>query len=679
MNQKAKPAPEANAPSPKEKRDASSWPWWTGVLVIAAAGALAYSNSFEGPFIFDDREIATNTSIRQLWPPWDAMFSPSNVSRPIVGLSLALNYATSGLDVWSYHALNLLIHILAALALFGVVRRGLLTGPLGKEYGRSSFALALIVAVVWMVHPLQTQSVTYIIQRGESLMGLFYLVTLYAAIRSFNSPRKQLWYAAATIACAAGMLSKQVMITAPLVVLLYDRHFLSGSFKQALRRRWPLYAGLAACWGALAAVMLAMPASDTAGFGVKTVTPLSYFVSQPGVILHYLRLAFWPDELVLDYGWPEAKTAGEIVPPAIILVLMAGATVWALARRKPYGFLGAWFFLILSLTSSFIPLSDLAFEHRMYLPLASVVSLAVLGVYSIGRRAIGRLSPDYQQQKQMGRMAAIILMTIAVGSLTFLTLRRNVDYQSEVGMWSDVVSKRPQNARGHNNLGMLLAERDMIEEAAWHFSEACSHNPLFADAHNNMGLALTTLGKLEEGKAYLEEALRLRPEYADAHYNLGRNLAAQGRLDEAVYHFSRTLQIDGSYGEAHYHMGLAQERQGKMSEAVKNFNLALKLRPNWVEALGHVATVLATERDPHLRNPAEAVRLAERAVYLTSGQDTASLATLASAYAEAGRFSDAIKAAQIAAEIASTSGDAKLATSLEARLERYRAASTRQE
>ena len=145
MNQKAKPAPEANAPSPKEKRDASSWPWWAGLLVIAAAGALAYSNSFEGPFIFDDREIATNTSIRRLWPPWEAIFSPSNVSRPIVGLSLAINYAVSGLDVWSYHALNLLIHILAALALFGVVRRTLLTGPL--EPTNDAYAVAKIAGI----------------------------------------------------------------------------------------------------------------------------------------------------------------------------------------------------------------------------------------------------------------------------------------------------------------------------------------------------------------------------------------------------------------------------------------------------------------------------------------------------------------------------------------------------
>jgi tetratricopeptide (TPR) repeat protein len=599
------------------------------------------------------------------------------MSRPLIGLSLAVNYSISGLDVWSYHALNLVIHILAALALFGIVRRTLASGALREEYEQSSYALALVVALVWTVHPLQTQSVTYIIQRCESLMGLFYLTTLYCAIRSFDSGRRRAWYAAAIFACAAGMLSKQVMMTAPLIVLLHDSLFLSGSFKESLRRRWPLYAGLAACWGVLAATTVASPVNETAGFAVKEITPLGYFLSELSVIVHYLRQSLWPDALCLDYSWPMANSASQVIPYATILLALGGATLLALARRKPAGFLGAWFFLILSLTSSFMPFSDLVFEHRMYLPLAAVVALVVLGGYWLGARALSRMRAP--QQSQLGRSLAIVLITALLASLTFLTLRRNVDYQSAIAMWSDVVRKQPANARGHNNLGMLLTERGRLEEATRHFSEACRHNPLFADAHNNLGLALTTLGNLEEGKAHLVESLRLRPNYADAHYNLGRNLAAQGQLDESVYHFSRALEIEAGFGEAYFHMGLSQERQGKISEAVKNFKLAAGLRPNWPEALGHLARVLATVQDPKLRDASEAVRLAERAVYLTSGQQPDLLEALATAYGEAGRFSDAVKAAQIALEMATSGGDMKMAASLGARLERYRAAGIRQD
>ncbi|HWP44596.1 MAG TPA: tetratricopeptide repeat protein, partial [Blastocatellia bacterium] len=304
----------------------------------------------------------------------------------------------------------------------------------------------------------------------------------------------------------------------------------------------------------------------------------------------------------------------------------------------------------------------------------AVVAFAVLGAYTLGGKALGRLPVPEARRKELARSLAIILVAAAVASLGFLTIRRNVDYQSEIVMWTDVVKKQPANARGHNNLGMLLAERGRLEEAAAHFAEACRRNPAFADAHNNMGLALTMLGNAQEGKAYLVKALMLRPDYADAHCNLGRNLIAQGEFDEAVYHLSRALQIDGSYGEAYFYMGLAQEKQGKIAEAIKNFNQALRLRPNWVEALGHVALVLATQQDSRYRNPDEAVRHAERAVYLTSGQDIASLETLAAAYAEAGRHSRAVEAAQIAMEMAAASGDTARSSSIGARLERYRSA-----
>src|SRR5205085_8010443 len=179
---------------------------------IVFIGALVYSNSFAGRFIFDDRVILEDASIRQLWPPWTAMLSPNNIARPVVGLTFAINYAISGLEVWSYHLLNLLIHLLAALALFGVVRRALVSERLGARFGASSTWLAASVAVVWAVHPLQTQSVTYIVQRGESLMGLMYLATLYAVIRAAESARRR-WVVAAVVSCAIGMATKPVMVT----------------------------------------------------------------------------------------------------------------------------------------------------------------------------------------------------------------------------------------------------------------------------------------------------------------------------------------------------------------------------------------------------------------------------------------------------------------------------------
>ncbi len=217
-----------------------------GPLVVIVVGLIAYSNSFNGVFILDDLlHIVGNTRIQHLWPPWDVM---AHRSRPVVELSLAINYALGGLNPWGYHAFNLAVHLLAGLALLGIVRRMLQSDRFQGRYTRTAPWLAAAVATIWVVHPLQTESVTYIIQRAESLMGLFFLVTLYCTIRGAHSSRPRAWYTAAVCACLLGMGSKEVMVSAPILVLLYDRLFLAASFKDIVRKRWPLYVSLAATW-----------------------------------------------------------------------------------------------------------------------------------------------------------------------------------------------------------------------------------------------------------------------------------------------------------------------------------------------------------------------------------------------------------------------------------------------
>src|SRR6266403_1569474 len=199
-------------------------------LLIVAAVLLAYGNSFSGPFIYDDlTSIPENLHIRHLWPLWDTLQAPHTTAegRPLVCLTLALNYALGGLEVWGYHAVNLATHVFAAIVLFGIVRRTLDGPRLGGRFGPYASGLAAAVALCWAVHPLQTESVTYIIQRTESMMGLFLLLSLYCVIRGHDSPRRSEWYATAVVCCALGMGSKETMGIAPIIVLLYDRIFLA--------------------------------------------------------------------------------------------------------------------------------------------------------------------------------------------------------------------------------------------------------------------------------------------------------------------------------------------------------------------------------------------------------------------------------------------------------------------
>lgn len=227
-------------------------------LLLVIAGILAYHNSLFTPFVFDDSvSITLNRTIRHLWPVWEALLPPHRTGlpvegRPVVNFTLAVNYALGGVTPWGYHALNLAIHILAGLTLFGIARRTLLRPAMSGRFGAEATSLALAIALLWTVHPLQTEAVTYVVQRAESLMGLFYLLTMYCFIRGVESRWPGRWYALSVAACLLGMGSREVMVSAPLMVLFYDRTFVAGSFPEAWKRRWWLYRGWPArgsCWG----------------------------------------------------------------------------------------------------------------------------------------------------------------------------------------------------------------------------------------------------------------------------------------------------------------------------------------------------------------------------------------------------------------------------------------------
>jgi len=450
----------------------SRWSTIIAVGLLVTSGMLIYANSFSAPFVFDGRDqIELNPALHALWPIWAPM---QDTMRPVGWWSFAVNYATCGANVWGYHATNLTIHLAAALTLFGIVRRTLSRKPLAAHFGPAACDLALAVALLWLVHPLQTQSVTYIYQRFESLMGLFFLLTLYSVIRAQDSARPAVWYVASVVCCLLAVMTKEVAAVAPLLVLWYDRAFVAPSWREIYRRRWGLYSSMGGTWVALAMIVHSQ-ADKLPNAGllvVKGVTPLQYAASQPGVIAHYLRLSLWPTELCLDYAWPVADTVAKIVPPLVLVAAMLALTAWSIFRWPAWSFLGAWFFLILAPTSSIVPIVDLAFEHRMYLPLAAVITGGVIGCYLIspwllaGRWPIATRRPYVLTLISYGLMGAIAMV------LGHLTLKRNLDYRNATTIWGDCVRKSPNNARAHNNLGIALADHGQVEEAFSHFRKA---------------------------------------------------------------------------------------------------------------------------------------------------------------------------------------------------------------
>ncbi len=588
-------------------------------VLVVCAGLYAYHNSLRVPFTFDDlTAIQNNPTIRRLWSalsppggdsPWSRGYAVTG--RPVVNFSLAVNYALGGLNVWGYHVVNVALHILNALVLYGVVRRTLVRPSLRDRYGDEACWLALAVALIWVVHPLGTESVTYITQRTELLMALFFLLTLYCVIQGVESSHPVSWYAAAVVSAGLGIGSKEVTVVAPLVVLAYDRLFLSKSFQETFRQRGGLYAGLAGTWVIFAALGLRRVAPDITYLGSRQVTPWDYAKTQSGVIVHYLRLSFWPDPLVADYAdWPLAGSLTTVLPWALVVMTLLGATAWAFHRRLQLAFLGVWFFLILAPSSSFYPLvTEVVAERRMYLPLAGVVALVVLG----GHMALAETWRRLRWQPGRQRVVEVVALLAMVATLAPLTVRRNEDYRSEVSFWSDVVAKRPNNARAHYNLGNALERQRKPDEAIAHYAEAIRIEPNYLIAHNNLGIALASQGRLDEAIAHYAEALRLNPKFATAHNNLGIALARQGRLDEAIAHYAEALRINPNYAQAHHNLATDLATQGKLKEAIAHYAEALRIAPG---ADAHYSLGITLARDGRTQ---EAIRHLEAALKLKPG------------------------------------------------------------
>jgi hypothetical protein len=530
-------------------------------LMVLLIG-LAYANSFNGAFVLDGRqEILKNPNVRSMqgWsgPAW-------LMSRSLTDFTFAMNFATCGENPADYHATNLLIHIASALLLYGLVRRTLVLPGLAGRFSGNAPWIAFFIAAAWSVHPLTTSSVTYIWQRSESLMGMLMLSTLYLAVRAHSSSMPLLWYVSAVLSCTLGMAAKEVMITAPIVVVAYDRLLLSKSFKEMLSRKWHFLLGLCMTWAFLGFLM-SRKLSESAGFGsvYTSGASFSYLLTQCKVLLHYLRLSFWPVPLCLDYGWPLTESGGDAWL-AVMGVVTLGLGVLVCLRFAPAAaFLGFTFFAVLSPTSSFAPRPDNAFEHRMYIPLAAVVALLVCCAYSLMRHSM-----PARKRLPWNRITAVGLTVILI-MLAGATWSRNRDYVSEEVMWRDIVEKRPENLRARNNLAAVLCERGETDEALDHFRHV-----LMTTAHLNPE-------QFKEQNQVPYDMRSSSPQNCrvSALANLGFLAFQQGDTDKAIACYAEALRLF-PYSD----LIASKLRYALLSKGVKREELDQKMRESITSA-----------------------------------------------------------------------------------------------
>ena len=685
-----------------------AWSPWVLGLLLALAIFLVYSNTFHGPFQYDDgSDVRENMTIRHLWPLRDVFFIHGSgfMTRPVTNLTFAINYAIGGLKPFSYHLTNLSIHICASLALLGIIRRTLSLPRLRDRFSGHIPTLSLITAALWALHPLLTESVSYITQRYESLMGMFVLLTFYCVLRMAEDASPLKWATLASMSCLLALGSKEVAVTVPILVLLFDRTFLAGSFRGAWRKRRVLYLGLMVAWACFAFIQFGSAGKrGFAGFGLDTPW-WRYALNQPNVILYYLRLALWPHPLNFDYFWPLAKSWGQLVPGFLAIGALLGLTLWALFRRPEIAFLSVFFFFILAPTSSVMPILDLAVEHRMYLPLVPVVVFIVFAMHWMSVK----FSEVDRKISTLIRLTSISLVACTLSAFGALTYLRNLDYQNPMDLWRDAMVKAPNNPRAHHNYAFILAEAGFTDEAIRQYDisvKLAPNMPLFL---SNYGTLLGKLGRHSEAFPLLRSAVLLDPTNYKFILNLGVLHWQKGSLDNAVACFQEAIKVDPNasmsyYGLAsvmlakdnplkahelilkairlepvkplfHFQHGLillklgdlpgaraefksaidleanpesmisevgwAFHEYGMDQESISNLRRALSRNPDHVRSRIRLGWVLSTSPDDAVRNGSEALLLAKNLIGSYPSPSPELLDLLGVALAESGRFQEA--------------------------------------
>lgn len=544
--------------------------WWQASWAHRGAVALlvlaAYANSIGGPFLFDGILLVRDSPGVQTL---DSLTKLPRSPRHLTFATFALNYQVSGKEPWSYHVVNLAIHVANALLLYELVKR---TARHARVTVVDPALLAACVAMLWACHPMLTQAVTYIYQRSESLASMFYLLTILGLARSQPGGRWG-WLVVSALACFLGGFCKLIIATAPVAALAYDRVYIASSWRELLRKRWAYYGALLGAM-LLNAAIIKMNARSIVSSGIGSTksagaTPLEYLLTQPGVVLHYLKQWLVPTELCFSYNWPVAHTADRIVLPTVGIVLLLAGVGYLLWRQPRLGYAGLWFFLILAPTSSVVPIVDVAFDHRTYLPSAGLAVLSVAALAWLIRRTAP--AANLGRWLLAGCFAWACVLAVA-------TFQRNTIYASEIALWSDVLRKVPGNYDGHANLVKALGQAGRFRDAEPFAMAAVRKWPDSAVVQNNMGALLKHLGRPEEAEAYFRNSLELRRTPGTLR-NLVEVLLAT-RPIEAVPVLEELLDLEPQDSPNQFNLGLLYERHlGDPQRAADRYRRALAADP----------------------------------------------------------------------------------------------------
>ena len=626
----------------------SLFSWLLGFFLVVVT-LLAYQPAWHAGFIWDDDVYLTKnpllTAPDGLWRIWFSLDSPSQYF-PLTYTAFYIERALWGLNPAGYHWVNLLLHAANALLVWRVLARLRVPG-------------AWLAAAIFALHPVQVESVAWITERKNVLMGFFFLLTLWAWLKFIDKQSKRPWrfYALALVFYALALSAKTTACTLPAALLLI-----------LWLEKMPIH------WRRLAQV--APFVLMGIGMGLVTIWWERNHQGTQGKLFEiglvervliasralwfYAGKLLWPVNLTFSYPRWTISVADLRAYGWLLATVALAVVIWRVRRRvgRSVEVAAVFFAATLSPMLGFIMLYTFLYsfvaDHYQYLACIGPMALAAAGM---------KRKPFLQPA-----LAAALLVTLGV-----LTWRQCGAYANEGTLWQTTLMRNPDSWLAHNNLGNAFLEKGQLDEAIAHYQKALEIKPDYADAHYNLANALLRNGQPDEAIAHYQKALEINPNHADAHDNFGTALCQEGKLDEAIVQFQSALRIKPGFAEARNNLGNTLRQVGKLDEAIAQFQQALQITPADPTIQNNLALLLATSPQVSLRNGPKALELARQANTATGGENPVILRTLAAAFAETGQFNDARETIQKAMKQARTPGQQDLVAQLTDELKRYEA------
>lgn len=547
-----------------------------GILLIIILGFKIYSNSFDCSFQFDDKHniidneaIKSLSNIKQMWD--------INHSRFLAFYSFALNYHFDELNVEGYHKINLMIHIINACLVFWIARLMFATPVLKNlPIAKHAKSISLITALLFVSHPLATGAVTYIVQRMASMVAMFYFmsVAMYMKARVSESKSKYLFFAGAIISAICGFLTKENAYTIPLVIVLIEFFFFNTKTiainfkdKKVIGAMIGIVAFVVFIFANFSLNVLKPIAPST--FNSYTITSANYFFTQLSVIVKYIQLLFVPLHQNVDYDFHLSNSLFEVptLINGLLLLSLLILAVYLYNRNRIISFGIFWFFITLSIESSFIPISDLIFEHRTYIPSFGFFIILTAGIYGLAWDKF--------------KYALLVFFAILICVNSVLAYQRNNVWKDDISLWSDAVSKSPNKERPYLNRGYAYGNRKQWDSAIADFTKVNEIRPKYhAAAYYNLGIAYWTIGQKDKSMENYSLAIATNLQYAEAYYGRGVCYYYLNEPEKAIADYTAALKINPNLESVYYNRGITYANLRKYPEAIADYNSAININPN---------------------------------------------------------------------------------------------------